>query len=393
MDFHCKSFGSYPTHPHFQCWRLKWIYPTVLTFGLLALTGCKQKSPPEEQSSGSAVTDSYPTRKNPDLPARPANDVITPAQQAFWDYIEIFNRLPDNPTQVQREILETRGEAPSFKFISTSPKSVFSNVEGMKAHRKLFAERYPWVKDLLEKEQITLEVDEAIFQGTTKEIIDKHFDKVAWAHGDYFQPKGNRTVFTKRWLESLLVIDYIYACGSEQDRIDGLLFLTQTFTAAANPGDKATGRVERGHELEIPATFDIAIAIANQYPDQVPEQLINFIPDLTSSSGYPAAYIDCLKWSLRVDEFRKWENQMTFHEIQVGNHCVRNDLFHYTIYWYHMHDKVRPTPGSTAVAIKALFKRIYGNQEGMKEYKKYLALLDAAYPPAPQATPQKKSTN
>ena len=294
-----------------------------------------------------------------------------------------FNRLPDNPTEDQREILETRGEAPSFKFISTSSKSVFSNVEGMKAHRKLFAERYPWVKNLLEKEQITLEVDEAIFQGTTKEIIDKHFDKVACTHGDYFQPKGNRTVFTKRWLESLLVIDYIFACGSEQDRIDGFHFLAQTITAAADAADKATGRVERCRELEIPAAFDIVIAIANQFPDQVPEQLINFLPGLTSSSGHIASYIECLKWSLRVESFKKWKDLMTFHEIQVGNLCVRNGMFHYPIYWYHLHENVRPTPGSTAVAVKALFTRIYGKQEGMKEHKKYLILLDAAYPPPP----------
>ncbi len=394
MDFRRTSFGSCTTHPHFQCWRLKWIYPTVLAFGLLALTGCKQKSPPEEQSSGSAATEAYPIRINPELPARPSKDIITPAQQAFWDYIETFNRLPDNPTEVQKEIFATRGEAPQFKVISISPTSVFNDVEGMKAHRKLFTERYPWVKRLLEKEQITLEVNESIYQGTAKEISDKHRQMVGESSGNYFQPRRNRSLFTKRWLESLLVVDYIFACGSEQDRIDGFHLLTPTFTALAPRGDEATGRKEHGKELEIPAIFDIGIAIANQFSENmrgyVPEILLNALARVTLSTGDTASYIEFLKWSLRVDALKKLESDMDFHRILVGNACAENQMFHYIIYWYHLHEEVRPIEGSSAVAVKNLFNRIYGKQEGPKEHKKYLALLDAAYP-SPPKSPTKKS--
>jgi hypothetical protein len=65
-------------------------------------------------------------------------------------------------------------------------------------------------------------------------------------------------------------------------------------------------------------------------------------------------------------------------------------MFHYIIYWYHMHEKVRPIEGSSAVAVKNLFNRVYGKVEGPKEHMKYMALLDAAYPPSPKP-PTKKN--
>ncbi len=386
------SFCRVPTRISLR--RLKFICPTVIGLGLLALPCCKQKSPLEQQSSGLTVTEVYPVRINPELPARPAKDIITPAQQAFWDYIETFNRLPDNPTEVQKEIFATRGEAPQFKVISISPTSVLNDVKGMKAHRKLFPERYPWVKRLLEKEQITLEMNASIYQGTAKEISDKNRQIVGESYGNYFQPRGNRSVFTKRWLESLLVVDYIFACGSEQDRIDGFNLLTQTFTALAPRADEATGRKEHGKELEIPAIFDIGIAIANQFPENmrgyVPEVLINALGRVTSSTGHTASYIEFLKWSLRVEALKKLESDMGFHQVMVGNRYAEYQMLHYIIYWYHLREEVRPIEGASDVAIKNLFKRIYGKDEGPKEHKKYLTLLDAAYPPLPKP-PTKKN--
>ncbi len=392
MEFHLTSL-SFCSNTCFNGSRLDWSKAVAVTLCLVALPGCKQKSSSEQQNSGSTARAVIPVIINPELPARPANDVITPAQQAFWDYIETFNRLPDNPTEVQKEIFETRGEAPQFKVISTSPKSVFNDVEGMKAHRKLFPKRYPWVKRLLEKEKITLEVNASIYQGTAKEISDKHHQLVSWAQGNYFQPEGERSVFTKRWLESLLVIDYIFACGSEQDRIDGFGLLTESFKAAVSGGE-ATGRKEHGRELEIPATFDIGIAIANQFPENmrgyVPEILINALARVTSSTGHTASYIECLKWSLRVEVLKKLESDLNFNRVMVGNRCAENQMFHYIIYWYHLHEEVRPFEGSSAVAVKNLFNRIYGKVEGPKEHKKYMALLDAAYPPSPKP-PTKKN--
>ena len=391
MEFTSASF-CFPRSFVSLC-RLNLLQAIAITLGITLLTCCKQKPASEQQSSKSADAETLAFKINPELPARPNTDDITPEQKAFWDYIEIFNRLPDNPTEVQKEIFATRGEAPQFKVISTSPKSVFNDVEGMKAHRERFAQRYPWVKRLLEKEQITLEVNSSIYQGTTKEISDKHHQLVSWAQGNYFQPEGKRSVFTKRWLESLLVIDYIFACGSEQDRIDGFGLLTETFKAAVS-GSEATGRKEYGRELEIPAAFDIGIAIANQFPENmrgyVPEILINALARVTSSTGHAASYIECLKWSLRVEALKKLESDMNFHRVMVGNRCAENQMFHYIIYWYHLHKEVRPFEGSSAIAVKNLFNRIYGKVEGTKEHKKYMALLDAAYPPSPNP-PTKKN--
>jgi hypothetical protein len=368
--------------------RLNLLKAMAITHGLLFLPCCKQESASTKQSSESTDAEGFAVKINPELPARPAKDAITPEQQAFWDYIEIFNRLPDNPTEVQQEIFATRGEAPKFKVISISPKSVLTDVEGMKAHRERFAQRYPWVKRLLKKEQINLEVNASIYQGTAKEISDKHRQMVDESYGNYFQPEGTRSAFTKRWLESLLVVDYIFACGSEQDRIDGFSLLTQAFAALAPRGDEATGRKEYCKELEIPAIFDIGIAITNQFPENmrgyVPEILINALARVTSSTGHTASYIECLKWSLRVEALKKLESDMDFHRVMVGNRCVENQMFHYTIYWYHLHEEVRPFEGSSAVAIKNLFSRLYGKEEGPKEHKKYMALLDAAYPPPPK---------
>ena len=168
--------------------------------------------------------------------------------------------------------------------------------------------------------------------------------------------------------------------------------LEQTISAAAWVTDGAVGRVEHGKELEIPAAFDIAIALANQFPEHVPEQLITSLGLLTASSGDPAAYIDCLKWSLRVEPFKKWENRMRLTKVLVGNQYVNHGFLQYTIYWYHLHDKVRPNVGSSSVAVAAHFKRIYGKQEGLNEHKKYLTLLDAAYPPSPNP-PKSPSRN
>lgn len=136
MELPLTSFCFYRSFICFHCRRLNWIKAVAVTLFVFALPCCKQKSPPVQQSSGSTETELYPIKQNPEFPARPAKDLTTPAQQAFWDYIETFNRLPDNPTEVQKEIFATRGEAPQFKVISTSPKSVFNDVEGMRRTRK-----------------------------------------------------------------------------------------------------------------------------------------------------------------------------------------------------------------------------------------------------------------
>ncbi len=363
----------------------------LLALAISSLTSCKKRTLPAPQGDETAATQPNPAKTNPELPARPVKNAITPAQVAFWDYIEAFHRLPDHPTDLQRRIFATRGEAKPFQIISTSPTSIMADVVGIKAHRVRFALRYPWVKKLLEHENITLEVDEAVFQGSAEEIVSKYFAKVGSTMNNYFQTDGDRRLFTKRWLESLLAIDYIFACGSAQDRKDGMDLLEHTMTQAAYSGADSPERAQRGAELEIPAIFDIAMPIANEFPDDVPKKLVNFLPHLITGRENAAAYIDCLKWTLRVPAFTRWGNLVEGNQIEVSNQCVDHGLLHETIYWHHLQKSVRPNPGSTGQAVRALFDVIYGKMAGATEHQKYLGLLTAAYPPAPKSSNAVKS--
>ena len=256
-------------------------------------------------------------------------------------------------------------------------------MDGIKGHRERFAQRYPWVKKLMETENITLDVDESVFRGSAQEVLSKHCDKVDSPSGNYFQTGRDRRLFTKRWLESLLAVDFIFACGSAQDRKDAMALLEQTMTQAEDSGDTPE-RAQRGAELEIPAVFEIAMPIANEFPDDVPENLIRFMPHLITGKENAAAYLDCLKWCLRVKAFSKWAALMDLNQLEVSNRLVDHGLLHEAIYWHHLQEKVRPDPGAGDLAVKALFKRIYGDKAWAAEHKKYLALLDAAYPPANQ---------
>lgn len=360
----------------------------------LFLAGCKRAPDVAPHGHADTVSVGRADLRNPELPARPAPEIQTPAQKAFWDYIETFNRLPDKPTEVQRQMLATKGEVKAFKFISTSPQSVFADVAGIKAHRERFEQRYLWVRSLLDKEHITLEVDEVLFSGTAAEIVKKHFEKVGDFRGNYYQPKGDRALYAQHWLESLLAVDYIVACGTKQDRVDAFQLLDQMLCAVAV---SATDRAARATELEVPVITDIIMPIANALPEHCPERVVSFLGLLLRSTESPALYVDCMKWSLRVKEFAKWPELTRLHRVFAGNHYVNQCLPHYTVFWYHLHDGARPDKGSSEMAVQALFTVLYGKQEGPKEHKKYLDLLNAAYPlaskppvPKPPATAPKK---
>ncbi len=355
----------------------------------LLLAGCKRAPDVAQQDHADTVSVGRAVLRNPELPARPAPEIQTPVQKAFWDYIETFNRLPDKPTEVQRQMFATKGEVKAFKFISTSPQSVFADVAGIKAHRERFEQRYPWVRSLLEKEHITLEVDAVLFSGTAAQIVKKHYEKVDEYKGNYYQPEGSRALFAQHWLESLLAVDYIVACGTEQDRVDAFHLLDQMLCTVAVT---ATDRAARARELEIPIVTDIIMPIANALPEHCPERVVSFLGLLLKSTESPALYVDCMKWSLRVKEFAKWPSLTSMHRIFAGNHYVNQGLPHYTVFWYHLHDGARPDKGSSELAVQALFTVLYGKQEGPKEHQKYLGLLNAAYPLAPKPPVTKPST-
>lgn len=322
----------------------------------------------------------------------PAKETRNPAQQAFWDYLENFNRLPENPTDLQRRIFATQGKSKTFLIISTSPTSIMGNASGIKAYQPTFVARYPWVKTLLEKEGVTLEVDETVFQGQPMEVVKKHGQKLSANADAYFVPLLNRRVFIKRWLECLMAIDYIFAHGNKDDHKYGMYLVEQTVLATVMG---ASQRDERGDELEVPAVCDIIIPIANRFPENVSEKLVKYTPYLITGDKNAPAHVDALKWMLEVKEFAKWEKLAENRRLEIGNQYVKHGLTHYAVYWHHLGKNTRPNPKSTGVAIKALFHRIFdsadygnwveaewseGKANGKAEHQKYLALLDAAYP-------------
>lgn len=380
MEFNFASFCISRSFVRYHICGFNWIKTIAIALGFLVLPCCKQKSASEQQSSKSTDTQAFAVKINPAIPCRPPTDVITPAQSAFWDYIEAFHRLPDQPTDLQRRIFATRGEAKPFQIISTSPTSVLADVAGIEAHGERFSLRYPWVKKLLEEENISLDVDESLFQGSANEIVSKHEKKVNSSSRNYLKAEPDRRLFTKRWLESLLVIDFIFAYGSTQDRKAGMDLLEQTITLAAYTGADSLQRAKRGAELEIPVVFEIAMPIVNEFRDEASKKLVNYLPHLIIGEENADSYIDCLKWTLRVQAFSKWENLVDGNQIEVGNQCVDHGLLHEAIYWHHLQKNVQPDPGSTGQAVRALFDVIYGKKAGATEHQKYSDLLKAAYP-------------
>ena len=168
--------------------------------------------------------------------------------------------------------------------------------------------------------------------------------------------------------------------------------LEQTMTEAAYAGADSPERAKRGAELEIPAVFEIAMPIANKFPSDVPKKLVNFLPHLITGRKNAASYIDCLKWTLRVKAFSKWENLVECNQIEVSNQFVDHGLLHETIYWHHLQENVRPDPDSTGLAVSALFDEIYGKKAGATEHQKYIDLLNAAYPPAHKTSNRQTSS-
>ena len=196
-------------------------------------------------------------------------------------------------------------------------------------------------------------------------------------------------MFSKRFLETLLALDYIFACGSAQDRMDGLNLLEQVVRNIMLAGIDSPEWSARAAELEIPAVVEIAIPIANEFPDDVPEKLVRFLPCMFPGKETAAACIYTYKWTLRVKAFAKWDATIDLNQVLASNVLVTHGLLHYTIYWHHLQKNARPDADSNGQAVQALFDEIYGKQAAAKEHKKYLALLNAAYPPEAKAsTPQ-----
>jgi hypothetical protein len=377
-----KTFYLQYFHPASQRASVKYslilaTFSLVLSFSQQSCRNLDEATKPEEIENPDAIAKPHrPVTEivHPPLSGRPDEQVITSAQRELWNYLEGFNRLPDSPTAIAKKMFATKGEAPEFVYLSTSDESVFGNIEGLQAHLENFPQRYPWVEKLVEKYGIKLETNQKLFADSTSQILQRYKQ---YTEGSIILTK--RKTFVKQWLECLLVVDYVFARGSVQDRKDGFMLLNHVFYVPAYGCTRIEKLAELGHELEIPANHEIALALMDDFPEDVPIQLLWF-PGMTFEECLAPDYLlNYSKWALRVIASDKWHAFRRMCRVNAGNHCVRNQLLAYTIYWYHCNPQGRPEKGWADVAVKRLFHRIFGKSVN-QEYSKYTKLLNSAYP-------------
>ena len=301
---------------------------------------------------------------------------LSPAQVEFWDYLEQFNRLPENPTEEMIAVYNTKGIAPEFRYLTTSKNSVLGDIQGLTAHRELFPKRYPWVQPLLDKYEIEIPISGERFSGTAEEI-GKKYDKLMLVSRKCKATPENEKTFVTNYLEGLLVVDFIYACGTPKDKEDGMKVIDGVYRAnlLLDPFRK---------DLEVsfiaPASRDIGWAAIADYPELIWGNTLGFI-----STGFfhynPADNINIKKWILRTKAIRGMQHA-DIQDTQRGiihNEQVRIGLISYSIYSAHLHELGRPADDPWLVVIEILFKRLYLKDHG-DQYQRYLTLLNAAYP-------------
>lgn len=313
--------------------------------------------------------------QNPAL-ATPSAPKITAAQVEFWNYLEQFNRLPENHTEEMIAVYNARGIAPEFHYMEASKTSVLGDIPGLTAHRELFPKRYPWVQPLLDRYEIEIPISSERFSGTAEEI-GKKYDKLMLVSRKCKATPENEKTFVTNYLEGLLVVDFIYACGTPKDKEDGMKVIDGVYRAnlLLDPFRK-----DLEASFIAPASRDIGWAAIADYPELIWGNTLGFI-----STGFfhynPADNINIKKWILRTKAIRGMQHA-DIQDTQRGiihNEQVRIGLISYSIYSAHSHELGRPADDPWLVVIEILFKRLYPKDHD-DQYQQYLTLLNAAYP-------------
>ncbi len=301
---------------------------------------------------------------------------LTPAQVEFWEYLEPFNRLPENPTDEAIAVYNTKGIAPEFRYLKESKTSVLGDIKGLTDHRELFVKRYPWVGSILDEYSIDIPISTERFSGTAEEI-GKKYEEFMNTSAKLGANATNEKIFVTNFLEGLLVVDYLYARGTTDDKDHGLKVIDGVFHAngVIHPFHKTLER-----KLLTPASMDIGWPIIADYP----ERLWALTPNRIWRGFFyygSAGKVNFNKWMLKTDGIREMQNpnRQELYRGLIHNEQVRVGLLSYSIYTMHLNEVVRPSDGSGLIVIKILFKRLYPKDHD-KKYRQYLALLDAAYP-------------
>lgn len=301
---------------------------------------------------------------------------LTTAQEEFWAYLEQFNKLPENPTEEMIAITKTKGIAPEFKYLKTSKTSVLGDIKGLTAHREQFIKRYPWVQSLLNQYSIEIPISAERFSGTTQEIGEK-YEKLMMVNRECKATPENEKSYVSNYLEGLLVVDFVYACGTQKDKRESMDIIDGVFKANELL-DPFRRKLEPG--LIAPASRDIGWAIIVDYPGTMFTGRAS-----TIARGFfeysPADKINFSKWMLNIKNIPEADksNIQKINRGIIHNEQVKIGLLSYSIYSAHSHELGRPADSPWQIVIKILFKRLYP-KDHVTRYNQYLTLLDAAYP-------------
>ncbi len=323
-----------------------------------------------KDDSSALMGDENPLQNTPPAPE------LSPAQVEFWNYLEQFNRLPEKPSADAIVVYHTSGIAPEFQYLEVTKTSVLGDIKGLTEHRERFVKRYTWVQPLMDKYSIVVPISRERFSGSAKEISEK-YDKLMLVSRECKATPVNEKTFVTNYLEGLLVVDFIYACGTPKDKQDGMNVIDGVFRANA-----LLDPFRENLEVRFiaPATRDIGWAAIADYP----ELIWGITPSLISTGFFhynPADKVNFSKWMLRTKAIRGIEdaNEQKTYRGTIHNEQVRVGLLSYSIYSAHSHELGRPADDPWLVVIKILFKRLYP-EDHTDQFQRYLTLLDAAYP-------------
>jgi hypothetical protein len=327
----------------------------------------KRASASEE---GAALTDADR------IGGRPRPEQLNPAQLEFWNYLETFNRLPENPTPIAVAVFHAKGIAPEFRSLAVSKTSVLGNLAGLTAQRELFVTRYPWVAPLLEHYAIQVPVSGERFSGTAAEIGEKYAALIKTSVRCAHNP-GNEKALVRNFLEGLLVVDYVYASGTAQDKQAAMAIVDGVFqiNGIIHPFRKALET-----SLLTPASRDIGWAAIANFPELICGQTTNLVRGGFADLSL-AERVNFSKWRLRTPGLREMENlnERKFEAGMIHNDQVRGGLLSYSIYTAHCQEVIRPRDSPGLVVIEKLFQRLFP-RDFPDQYQRYLTLLNAAYP-------------
>lgn len=306
-------------------------------------------------------------------------DGMNDAQREFWDYLEQFNTLPENPSEHAVGIFNAKGVAPTFEYLPPSPNSVFGDVDGLREHRELFVDRYPWAKKLINQYDLEIPISEKRFARSAKGI-EYQYNKLMRTLGGCEANDETKRQFVLNFLEGLLVVDYVYARGTSEDRevADDVWRGVFVVNYMIHPFEK-----ELAEDLIIPATRDIGWATISAYP----EKMWGLTPSMLTR-GFrlyaPVERVKVAKWLLFTDGIPQKANDLesSVHWGLMHNWRMEAGLSEYSIYAAHCTEAVRPADKPWGQVVKNVFRITYG-KDFNSEYSKYKRLLDAAYPKIP----------